>query len=132
MAGFIAAVCALLAAALVALGGAVVRAPGVCPSPPSQEVLREQQEFVRLHLPDASDFELGHRDCDSSNAGYVEFTTSLAPAAARKAFLADGRCALQADPVEPGVLCTSGHFDVYLTFDAGPAGFIGTLDMDAR
>lgn len=129
VAGLLMAVCAFAGAAWVAFGGALHVAPLSCPSPPSQASLREQQEFVRLHLPDASDFELGHRDCDDSNAGYVEFTTKLAPAAARKAFLADDQCAAHAEEGDVGVKCTSGRFDVYLWFDPAQAGSTGTLDI---
>jgi len=89
-------------------------------SPPSQGELETQRTFVEAHLSDARDFELGAADCDDNGAGYVYFTTGLAPAAAEAAFLADGSCSPYSHEVsgDRGVACTSDGVQVHLFFEA--------------
>lgn len=86
-------------------------------SPPSQDELRAQEAFVRAHLSNVSDVELGVLDCDDDGAGYVSFTTELSATVARAAFLADRACSLSTDPNGSDVTCTSAGVPVYLSFE---------------
>ena len=87
-------VAAVLSIGLLVAGIAAVRgayALFTCPTP-TQGELETQATFVKAHLADVSDVELDTVDCDgggSSGTGFVDFTTALAPSAARDAFLAN-------------------------------------------
>ena len=100
-------------------------------SPPSDAELKSQEAFVRAHVADASDIELGTADCDGYGHGYVSFTTRLTATSARDAVLADRSCSPDDDAEEANaVSCTSGKFEVYVVFEAAGTGkTTGELNM---
>ena len=101
-------------------------------SPPTQGELETQQAFVQAHVSDASEFELVAADCDDDGAGYVYFTTELAPRRAQDAFLANVDCSRYSDEGmdDIGVSCASGGIQVSVLFESTNGKTRGELYMD--
>lgn len=61
-------------------------------STPGQRALASQEETVRSHLADASDFEVATYDCEDGGSAHLAFSTDLDPRTARDVVLTDPAC----------------------------------------
>ncbi|MBA8794057.1 hypothetical protein FHX74_001662 [Friedmanniella endophytica] len=99
-------------------------------SSPSQATLDAQRDFVMRHIA-ARNVQTGTYDCDNNGAGFVSFTSELAPADVQATFLRDRVCKSAAD--ELTVRCKSSGETVYISFrelDGTPTLTSGELSVD--
>ena len=102
-------------------------------SPPSDRELAQQESFVRGHFADARDLRSGVGDCDDDGRGYVKFTTTLSPAAARDSLLTDPACSSPgAEAGDVAARCRSGTktVDMFFETDARNDTTAGSLEFE--
>lgn len=101
-------------------------------SPPSDKELAQQETFVRGHFADARDLRSGVGDCDDGGRGYVKFTTTLSPAAARDSLLTDPACSSPGEEAgDVAARCLSGKkaVDMYFEVDTRNDTTAGSLEF---
>lgn len=89
-----------------------------------QRALANQEERVRTHLADASDFEVATYDCEDGGSAHLAFSTDLDPRTARDVVLTDPACLPHRGGTvrDTAAVCGRGSEVTYWFFDTASDG----------